>query len=345
MAAEKKKTNIDHLPDRLGFKSEAASRFPSVILIASSSPCNLKCPGCPCTILPTIRKTVNPEGRPEHFFRLEYFRAIVDECKTYKTDDFIPRIRMSGYGEPLLNKAQGDMAEYSGEHGVPTSLITNGQLLTRETSERLIAAGLESIEISADAHKKELYESIRVGGDFFTLERNVSDLIAVRNEIQPDKKTVIIVSVVKNPKNQAFVEEIEAFWKDLGVDRVSVRKFLTWGLPQLSEMQEKMGNDTYLTAEAPCPCPYERLMVDPAGWIRLCPYDDQKKIPPFGHMSTTTIAEAWRSERFNKIRSCHQEQFNPRQAVTDAQLCVNCEDRMNRSWTYNYLSIVDKKNT
>jgi len=335
--------NFKHLPDKVGFKSEDDKKFPSVILIAAGSPCNLKCPGCPSTNLQSIRNTINNAGQLELYLRPDYYKKIVDECREYITDSFKPRIRISGYGEPLLHKNLIGMIDYSSGNGVPTSLITNGLLLNEEKAERLIRAGIESIEISVDGHEKNLYESIRVGGDFDVLKNNVKNLVMIRNRLQQDKKTIIIASIVKGHYNHKVIEEIRTFWEEMGVDHVSIRKFLTWGIPELVKMQQEMNEGTYLGAGAPCPYPFERLMIDPAGWIRLCPYDDQCKIPPFGHLSNNSISEAWQGERFNQIRRCHDGKFDEQMAAAEALLCAECEDRLNRSWTFNYLSIVESE--
>ncbi len=336
------KKPADHLPESFGFRCDEARGFPSLILVAGASPCNLRCDGCPCTYLPSIRDTENPAGEKENYFKPEYYRKLTEECLAHSTGSFHPRLRISGYGEPILNRGLPEMIRYSCEKGVPTSLITNGLLLTPDLSERFIRMGIESIEISADAHEPELYAQMRVGGDFSVLKENVSRLIELRNELQTPRRTIIIVSVVKGPRNHEKVPEIKAFWEEMGVDNVSVRKFLTWGLPQLKKMQEKVGDETYMQGESPCPYPYERLMLDPAGWIRLCPYDDQKLIPPFGHISDTTIAEVWTGERFERIRQYHGERFNDDLARGDQALCADCEDRLNRSWTFNYFAIASR---
>ena len=329
-----------HLGNRVCFKDEESRRFPSIIMIAAGSPCNLRCKGCPCTHVPSIRDTVNEKGAQEAFFAEEHYRSIVDESLEYKTSTFVPRIRISGYGEPLLNKHITKMIDYSCGKGIPTSLITNGLLLTEEISTSLLQSKVEAIEISVDAHQAELYETMRRGGNFARLVENVSKLVELRNRLQPEKQTLIMASAVNGPLNTEFMDEIIAFWKGIGVDHVSVRKFLTWGVPELVEMQRKLGQETYLKGDAPCPYPFERLMLDPAGWIRLCPYDDQKLIPDFGHISTTSIAEAWKSAGFEEVRACHKERFLPNEGARYAQICAKCEDRLNRSWTFNYLSIV-----
>ena len=337
------KENIKHTPKKVDFRSTEAERFPEMLLLAISSPCNLRCKNCPMTYLPSIRDTFNHKNEKELFLNPAYYKKFTDECIKYQTDTFKPRIRISGYGEPLLHKNIVDMISYSCLKGIKTSLITNGQLLDESISRKLLGVGIESIEISVDAHEKHLYESMRIKGNFAKLKDNIKNLVKIRNELQPRKETILIGSIVKTPDNVDLIDEIKKYWLKLGLDHISIRKFLTWGIETLKSKQDKIAETTYMHGDAPCPCPYERILIDPAGWIRLCPYDDQKLIPDFGHLSNTTIAEVWTGDRFKKIRACHSEIFNHKKSEQDAPLCANCEDRRNRSWTFNYFTIAQKK--
>ena len=74
-------------------------------------------------------------------------------------------------------------------------------------------------------------------------------------------------------------------------------------------------------------------MLDPAGNFRLCPYDDQKLIPPFGHIKDNTIEEVFNGSRFEKIRQGH-ETF----CFDNIELCSECTDWAARSWDHNYRS-------
>lgn len=339
-----------HLPDKIGFSSPEAAKFPSLILIASASPCNLGCPGCPSEVFREIRKTKGLNDNWELYLRPEYYKKIADECSAYTTQTFTPRIRISGYGEPMLHKQLTDLIVYSCKLGVKTSLITNGTLLTPDKAERMLKAGLESIEFSVDAHNAELYDKVRPpinkktpSDNFRKVLENIRSFIRLRNNLQshlpPKEKTFIITSIVKGPLNYKYIDEIKRFWIKEGVDHISVRKFLTWGIPELEKMQEEMNEQPYLNEDSPCPYPFERCMVDPGGFIRLCPYDDQRKIPEFGHIAKDSIAEVWQGNRWQKIRSCHKTKFDKKSARKNAPLCAGCLDRKNRSWTFNYISI------
>ena len=310
---EEKNKKTLHTPLKYGFK-EGAEKFPLVILVATSSPCNAKCPHCPCTIQPSIRDT------EDFFIRPEYFKKLVDEASSYGT-----AIRLSGYGEPMLHPNFFEIIEYGKSHGANLSLITNGSLLNEEKIKKLIDLDIDSIEISCDSHKKEIYEKIRVGLNFDKVVANIKKLVEVRDKA--NKKTSIMVSIINQPSRNPDMKGAEAYWSTI-VDKVMVRSYVTWGILPAVDYGEPYMN---LEDRQPCPYPFERLMVDPAGYFRLCPYDDQKLIPPLGHIAKDSIKAVWHSQRFNKIREGHLSRN-----FKQVELCNNCTDYAYRSWGYNY---------
>lgn len=232
------------------------------------------------------------------------------------------KLRFSGYGEPFMNKHLERFLSYDTES--PLSIITNGSLIHKYGITKLLEHNLECIEISADSHRKEIYEKIRVGLPFEVVMDNIYKLVELRDKMGVDTK--IMVSVIdqpsKNPQIEATVDHFERI-----VDKVLVRKYVTWGVLPTEDCGEVPEKRT------PCPYPWERLMIDPAGNYRLCPYDDQKLIKPLGHVFDDTVEEVWNSDRMNKIRSGHEGgEFGT------VELCSQCTDWAYRSWTHNYRS-------
>jgi len=289
------------------------NKFPKIILVAMGSPCNAKCPHCPCTVKPSIRDT------EDKFFSERNWQKLIDECEGKRT-----AIRMSGYGEPLLNPRIFDMIEYGKSKGVRMSLITNGSLFTKAKIRRIMAAEIDSIEVSIDTHRELIYMKLRHGLNFKKTKQNLLDLVSVRNEV--GAKTCIMASIIDQPRKNPTIMQSAEYWSQI-VDKVMVRKYVTWGVLPEEHRQ-------YLPKEwerGPCPYPYERLMIDPDGYFRLCPYDDQKLVPAFGHLDRDSVKDVWLGKRFSKIRRNHsQGKFR------FTELCNKCVDWAQRSWTENY---------
>lgn len=303
----------EHLPEKFGFRN-GAEQFPSMILVAISSPCNARCPNCPASKSKIIRRTAEP------YLRFKYFQKITDECSIFNSD-----IRISGYGEPLLNPDLKRSIEYATFKKVRVSLITNGSLLDAEMAEFLLNAEIDAIEISVDSHNEKIYRTLRIGLDFQTVKNNIINLVEMRNKL--NKKTVILTSIVNNPARNPDIKGAEKYWCQIA-DKVLIRTYQTWGV-----LPENGRGEPYLNPNdrSPCPYPFERLMIDPGGYIRLCPYDDQQLIKPFGHLSGYSIRDVWLGERFNKIRKLHSKK-----KFDKIELCNQCADYAYRSWTHNY---------
>jgi len=295
-------------PDTYGFKP-GAEEFPSIILVATASPCNAKCVHCPCTVKPEIRTT------NDDFIRVESFKKIVDEAVEYDA-----YVRMSGYGEPLMHPQFQSLAEYGAKKGAHLSLITNGSLLHKHYQSLM---DFDSVEISIDSHKEEIYKKIRRGLNFETVKNNITLLKDYRDKC--GSKVRIMVSIIDQPSNNPDIQGAVDYWEN-EVDKVLLRKYVTWGVLPTADYGKPL-----MTEREPCPYPFERLMIDPAGFFRLCPYDDQRIIAPFGHISTSKIKEVWHGPRMEALRLGHL-----RAEYEDIELCGECKDFAYRSWTDNF---------
>ncbi|MFC1461932.1 radical SAM/SPASM domain-containing protein [Verrucomicrobiota bacterium] len=311
-----------HLPAGFGMK-KGAQKFPLMILPSVSNVCNSRCVHCWYTRKPGLRKrdavTFMPEG---------LLKKIIEEVAGHT--DPRPLIRVTGTGEPFLMPELTECLVYGcGEKDVRMAVISNGSLITPERSSRLIDAGIEALEISADAADQETYERIRPGLEFKDLMHNIEHMLDYRSKT--GAKTKILVSAVDSKEIDA--SEVDLFWRDK-VDNVIIRKYLTYG--QLSE--EGYSRDTYLPPEerVPCPYPFERMVVLADGNVTFCNFDVEDSCF-MGNINDQTIEEIWRNDKFEAWR----------RLVLDGRfeqvpLCAKCNDWKYKSWNYNFFSVLDK---
>lgn len=304
--------------------TEKTQFFPKMVVINSCYPCNALCPHCPYT--PTNSK-IRMEQRATQFPYIPWdvFKAIADEVGKYQAI-----LRISGAGEPLLHKEMIDYIEYAKSAGCEVGLITNGSLMTEEKAERLIGCGIEMIEFSVDAADPATYDIVRKGLKFETTLENVKRAVAIRNRLKA--KTGIIASVVNQKLVHDMLDDIVAFWEKI-VDTVQVRKYLTWDINDLSESGDLT---PYLDAEAPCPFPFDRLLIDTSGDMRFCVYDIKARTN-WGNVLRESISSVWTGPKFNWLRELHNER-----EFGKMKICENCLDRQFRSWTYNYFHLREK---
>jgi len=116
----------------------------------STNDCNLKCKHC----------YHNTEGQEDHkqeeenLMSFSEVTSMVDDLvNTTQRWDMIPRFHISG-GEPLLRRDLFSILEYTQKNNVPTKLLTNGTLITRENARALKERGIKRVQISIDGDKK-----------------------------------------------------------------------------------------------------------------------------------------------------------------------------------------------
>jgi radical SAM protein with 4Fe4S-binding SPASM domain len=302
------------------FKDNQA--FPRMAVINTTFVCNAVCPHCPYTNS-DIRSEKRAKDYP--FISKEVFKKIADQVGAQKRI-----LRVSGAGEPLMHKRIVEYIEYAKSAGCQVGLITNGSLMTESAALRLLSCGIDMIEFSVDAADEETYQVVRKGLNFAKTLGNITRTVELRNEMKAPAN--IIASVVNQKVIAEKVPFIVAFWEKV-VDSVQVRKYLTWDINDLSDS----GDITpYLNPDAPCPFPFDRMLIDTNGDVRFCVYDIIGRTR-WGNVMETPISEIWQNEHFAELRDIHQKKEFHRMA-----LCHNCLDRQFRSWKYNYFHLKDK---
>ena len=86
--------------------------------------------------------------------------------------------------------------------------------------------------------------------------------------------TRVVVSVIRQEAIEGKLQEAIDFWlKDVGVDEVITRKFLTWddntSIPQGKALDKHLYAELPSERKQPCVWPFERLNVDTLGRISL----------------------------------------------------------------------------
>ena len=212
-----------------------AEQFPLMVVMSIIYPCNFGCPMCPYTDGNSEIRQFYGE-RDGELFPVKLWESIARECGEYGA-----WMRCTGGGEPMLHPHMVEMIEYAKERGARIWMNTNGSMFgptapRREKLERLIKAGIDLIEFSMDAGDAELYAQLRPPRGGMTKppqvwwDRQVSNVrAALEMRRQLRAPTRIVVSIIRQDAIEGKLQEAIDFWiKDVGVDEVITRKFLTW---------------------------------------------------------------------------------------------------------------------
>lgn len=320
-----------------------------MVVIATIYPCNLGCPYCPYTDGNSeIRRWYRERGGDS--MPVPLWRKLADECGLHGA-----WMRITGGGEPMLHRDMVDMVEYAKARGARVWMNTNGSMFgptasLREKLRRLIACGTDLIEFSMDAADAATYAQLRPphGGPPRHPERwwqnhldNIKAAIELRRELV--STTRIVVSMIRQEAIEGQLEEGVAFWlKEIGVDEVITRKYLTWDdnttLPLDASLDRHLYADLPVERAEPCVWPFERLNVDTLGRVALCGQDISFRTAElFPNVNDATIGEIWRGEMFEWYRQMHIEERG-----AECFPCRGCSAWLAgvRDWNYGWLRVL-----
>ncbi len=294
-----------------------AEEFPLMLILSIIYPCNFGCPNCPYTDGNSeIRRFYREKGGD--LFPEPLWRKIADEAGPYGA-----WLRCTGGGEPMLHPRMTDMIEYAKAQGARIWLNTNGSMFgprpaLRERLARVIRAGIDLIEFSMDAADWATYAKVRPprSGPPKDPEKwwadqleNVRAALELRKTYAQTSR--VVVSIIRQEIIEGRLEEAVNFWlKEVGVDEVITRKFLTWDDNTTIDPHKSLDRHLYAhlpgERKEPCVWPFERLNIDTLGRISLCGQDISFRTSKlFPSAWEKSVKDIWRGEMFDWYRRMH----------------------------------------
>lgn len=289
--------------------------------------CNLKCKMC----------YFSSEGYSRHIIKpmsVELFSRIASEV--------FPKTRILFLGcsaEPLMSPEFERYADIVRSYSIPfVCLVTNGQLLSENVCESIIRNGFHQIIISVDGASKDTYESIRIGGSFEKLVKNLEVLRDAKirgGSSLPDTR----FNFTAMKRNIDELQQLVELASDVGVTTVRIRYLFDWGgvidykneildrevyLAKVQGVMEyargknitilydgcynssdqksgKAGSEGYRPLE--CLLPWYSMFIRGDGKMRLCSW-----LPfEYGDFTVQTLAEIERSEKMRGMRRLMKE--------------------------------------
>ncbi len=277
---------------------EKEAKFPPHLEIELNYSCNLRCPMCTWSAETMVEKK-------EDWFKFEEYEKLIDEAVSKGTKS----IRLCYVNEPLIRPDLDQFVKYAADNGILDIIITtNGTLLTKEVSKKLIEAGITKVNVSLDAFTEETYKKIRVGGDFNITKQNILDFIEVRNQLGK-KIPKLKVSFVRTKINDHEREEFLEYWKNK-VDGIGVQNMLnpfTFGRfkddskKDLLEIESGRKDDKNFR----CPEPNKRMTLRGNGdTIGCCSLSAMDLV--VGNWKKNNLEEIWNGEKMKELREIHK---------------------------------------
>lgn len=289
---------------------EKETNFPPHLEFELNYSCNLRCPMCTWAVENAVEKK-------EDWFTFEDYKKIINEAVSIGTKS----IRLCYINEPLIRQDIDQFIKYAVDAGILDVLITtNGTLLTKQMSKKLIDAGLTKINVSLDAITKETYDKIRVGGNLDITVKNIHDFLEIRKKMKK-KIPKIRLTFVTSKINIHEYDEFVSYWKNK-VDSLGIQHLQNpFGEGRFED--EKRSNEIIIK-KSPIPekfhCsePFKRLTLRSNGdTLPCCSFYAVDLV--IGNWKENTLEEIWNNKKMKELREIHKSGDYQKNLV-----CKNC---------------------
>ncbi|MFA5175695.1 MAG: radical SAM protein [Candidatus Nanoarchaeia archaeon] len=272
-------------------KNTKVSGLPYSTFIETSSFCNLRCPMC-------LKLQKNSKFDNKNMTLEQYNEIMKQLGPTMMT------LRLWNYGEPLINKDIFEMIKLAKKYRIFTVLSTNGVLMTKEVSRKLLESGLDFLVISFDGASKETYEKNRKQGVFEVVLKNVQNFMELKKQMKKNNLLVSIQFIIMNT-NENEVEKIKEITNNLGADKLMLR-VLNVVSKKGSELLPKNKKYENLEQEPEknlnfCSNVWEETVINSTGIVTPCCMDAAIEYP-FGNVFSESFKDIWNGPKYLEFR-------------------------------------------
>lgn len=266
---------------------------PYTISIDPSNLCNFKCNFC------ATHYSNEGSSIKKQTMSLELFKKIVDDIAEF--DNKLKVLRITGNGEPLLNKELPKMIRYAKDKKIADfiEIFTNGSLLNKNLNKELIDSGVDRIRISIESLDEKGYEEIaNVKINYKEFLSNIKDLYDNKKECEIYIKTVD--AAIKNDNDK------EKFIKlfDDKCDRIFIDKIIPlWAGFDEIKFDARDGKGVHgqkITNINVCPFIFYSFVINSNGEVTCCCADWKRKIV-IGDANTESIKNIWNGKRLREF--------------------------------------------
>lgn len=283
---------------RLELHNLAPLATPFVLIVDPASNCNLKCRFCPTGHPDVIAAT----GRYQGAMSVEIFQKVINDLNDFP--DKIKVLRLFKEGEPLMNKKFSEMVKYAKDSGHVQRIdtTTNGVLLTPENSEKIIAAGIDQINISVNGLSEgQFLDLVKTRVKFERYVKNLQYLYSIKGDC-----LLYIKAIQENLSEDDQKRFIDIFGEI--ADRIFFEHlFPNWpGFDD--EIIPKDGKVALYGGEVKeqevCPYIFYTTTVNSDGTVSLCIQDWARNLI-VGDVKRSSLRDIWAGSVINKHRIAH----------------------------------------
>lgn len=165
-----------------------------------------------------------------------------DFKKIVKNFNYWYVVKLSGIGEPFLNKELLKMINYEKRRKNRVVVYSNGLLIDKKKAKELIRSRLDTLFISIDASTKKTYEFIRKGGNFEVLMKNLKYIQSLKKKLKSSKPEIIFNTTLMQ-KNKKEMFGILNIMKKFGIKRMNIQEIQSGKIGQIMLESENISSN------------------------------------------------------------------------------------------------------
>lgn len=264
---------------------------PEFIQIETNIACNADCPFCPQK---SLRR--RPHRMPD-----EIWMKIIDETRglgiTYRP--FL-------INEPLSDKRMGRIMEYiRRDDTARIEINTNGELMTEQMAQDILAAGIDVIRFSIDGFSEKSFSQSRVGVDYEkTIERTLNFVRLARKNGGAAR---VEVRMIEMDVNRHEVPAYKKFWADAGA------------IPIITSLYRWPWEPGVESVALPCLKVLREMFFYVNGKATICCWDSHERAV-IGDVSKQHVLDIWKGAINRRYRGLLSEGRRD-----EILLCSRCE--------------------
>lgn len=281
--------------------------FPLHVDIEVTDACNLRCVMC-------------VHGTEKHiktgFIDIDFTKNVIQQVAQGGTYS----IKLNWRGEPSLYKNLPELISFAKQQGIQEVQInTNGIAFSEKSIRSIIESGLDRVIFSVDADSKEIYEKVRIGGNFEKLTDNINSFLKIRKELNR-AKPFVRMQMVRMKENK---DEVDNFYKrwETKVDDIRVSDVTDRGQGNCLSV-----GDQIAVGRRKCPQPWLRMVINREGLVMPCCSDWYCQMV-IGDAKKDSLTEIWRSEKMRRFR-----QFVSSKRLDENEPCKSCFVKESYIW-------------
>lgn len=266
---------------------------PFSLSFETASVCNLQCPECMAGQGKVMRNRKLMEPELAHKL-LELHRKEAFYCNLYFQ------------GEPFLHPEIFSIIRLAGEKKYYSVISTNGHFLDEKNCQKIIDSGLSRLIVSLDGIEQQSYEAYRKGGKLEKVASGIQRLSAMKKQSK-SPYPFLVVQFLVNKTNEHQLEEVTAYVKKLGADKLDFKSMQIYTeagkkefTPDNSRYNRYSDNIKRETTPAGCFRLWSHMVVTSDGdWVPCC-YD---KIPEYAIRGSEELSnKVWKSPSMQDFR-------------------------------------------